>query len=64
MSWTKKLTIECIDEPDGTMTLHVEWDENDPDLAYLTSLGPQGQKDFILTALRLACESVLSDHDN
>ena len=63
-SWVTKLKLDCIDEPDGTMTIHIEWDEKDPDLQYWTNLGPKGQEDFILTALRSACDSVLSDHDN
>ncbi len=46
------------------MTIHIEWDEKDPDLLYWTNLGAKGQENFILTALRSACESVLSDHDN
>ena len=62
--WVTKLKLECIDEPDGTMTIHIEWDEKDPDLQYWTNLGAKGQEDFILTALRSACDSVLSDHDN
>jgi hypothetical protein len=37
------------------MTIHIEWDENDPELNYWTSLGPEGQEEFILTALRNAC---------
>ncbi len=55
LSWIEKLKLECIDEPDGTMSIHIEWDENDPELAYWTSLGPQGQEELILTALRKAC---------
>jgi hypothetical protein len=63
-SWVTKLKLECVDEPDGTMSIHIEWDEKDPDLQYWTNLGAKGQENFILTALRSACESVLSDHDN
>jgi len=63
-SWVAKLNLECVDEPDGTMSIHIEWDEKDPDLQYWTNLGPKRQEDFILTALRSACDSVLSDHDN
>ncbi len=37
------------------MTIHIEWDEKDPDLAYWTSLDSKGQEDFVLTALREAC---------
>ena len=55
LSWIEKLRLECIDEEDGTMTIHIEWDENDPELNYWTSLGPEGQEEFILTALRNAC---------
>jgi len=55
LSWIEKLKLECIDEPDGTMTIQIEWDENDPDLDYWTSLGAEGQEQFILTALRNAC---------
>ena len=55
LNWIEKLKIECVDEEDGTMTIHIEWDEKDPDLDYWTSLGPKGQEEFILTALREAC---------
>ena len=55
LSWIEKLKLECIDEEDGTMSINIEWDENDPELDYWTSLGPEGQEEFILTALRNAC---------
>ena len=63
-SWVYKLNLDCVEEEDGSMTINIEWDEKDPDLQYWTSLGPKGQEDFILTALRSACNSVLSDHGN
>jgi hypothetical protein len=53
----EKLTIECIDEDDGSMTIRIEWDENDPDLQWWTDLGPEGQEEFMMTALREACAS-------
>ena len=53
----EKLTIECIEEEDGPMTIHIEWDENDPDLQWWTDLGPEGQEEFMMTALREACDS-------
>lgn len=49
--WVEKLTIECIDEEDGTMTIHIHWDEKDPDLKYWTDLGEEGQKSFIMESL-------------
>jgi hypothetical protein len=53
----EKLTIECIDEDDGSMTIHIEWDENDSDLQWWIDLGPEGQEEFMMTALREACAS-------
>ena len=61
-SWVYKLNLDCVEEEDGSMTIHIEWDEKDPDLQYWTNLGPKKQENFILTALRSACNSALSDH--
>ena len=63
-SWVYKLNLDCVEEEDGSMTIHIEWDEKDPDLQYWTNLGPKEQENFILTALRSACDSVLSNHVN
>jgi hypothetical protein len=51
-----KLQIECIDEEDGSMTIHIEWDETDPDLQWWTDLGPEGQESFIIDSLYAALE--------
>jgi hypothetical protein len=51
LNWIEKLKIECIDEEDGSMTIQIDWDENDPDLEYWTSLGEQGQETFIIDSL-------------
>lgn len=51
-----KLRIECIDEEDGSMTIHIEWDETDPDLQWWTDLGPENQKAFIIDSLYSAVE--------
>ena len=59
-NWIEKLKIECIEENDGTMTIHINWDETDPDLEYWTFLGEEGQKTFILDALH----NVLDSNDN
>lgn len=50
-NWIEKLTIECIDEEDGSMSINIEWDETNPDLAYWNSLGKEGQEKFFLDAL-------------
>jgi hypothetical protein len=55
-TWVTKLKIECIDEEDGSLTIHIEWDETDPELDYWTSLGPEGQKTFIIYALTTAVD--------
>jgi hypothetical protein len=51
LNWIEKLKIECIDEEDGSMTIQIDWDENDPDLEYWTSLGEKGQETFIIDSL-------------
>lgn len=47
-----KLQIDFIEEDDGTGTIHIEWDDADPDLQWWTDLGKEGQKSFILDALQ------------
>jgi hypothetical protein len=49
---TNKLQIDFIEEDDGTGTIHIEWDDADPDLQWWTDLGKEGQKSFILDALQ------------
>ena len=38
------------------MTIHIEWDETDPDLQWWTDLGSEGQETFMINALREACD--------
>ena len=52
----EKLQIEWIDEPDGTGTICIDWDETDPDLQWWTDLGPEGQEAFIIDSLYSALE--------
>jgi hypothetical protein len=59
MNWTEKLQIEVIDEEDGSCTIAIEWDENDPDLAEWTSWGKEGQEEFVMSALTDACKKAL-----
>jgi len=47
----EKLRIEFIEEDDGSGTIHIEWDEKDPDLQWWTDLGEEGQKSFMIKAL-------------
>jgi hypothetical protein len=51
-----KLQIEWIDELDGTGTLHIDWDDTDPDLQWWTDLGPESQESFIIESLREALD--------
>ena len=51
-----KLKFEWIDELDDTSTLHIDWDETDPDLQWWTDLGPENQKTFIIDSLYSAVE--------
>ena len=64
MTWVNKLHIEWIDEPDGSGTINIEWDEEDPDLALWTSWGEEGQKQFILDSLESAVSTALNEPQN
>lgn len=55
-NWVNKLQIQVIDEEDGGCTIHIEWDDTDPDLAEWTSWGEEGQKNFLIDALYSALE--------
>ena len=52
----EKLQIEFIDEPDGSGTIQIDWDETDPDLQWWTDLGPEDQETFIIDSLREALD--------
>ena len=54
----EKLKIEFLEEDNGSGTIHIDWDEADPDLQWWNDLGEAGQKSFILDALdkALGCE--------
>jgi hypothetical protein len=58
-SWVNKMTIECIDEVDGGMSIRFDWDETDPELAMWTGWGEEGQKAFVLDVLHRATEYYL-----
>ncbi len=60
-NWTEKLKLEVIDEEDGGCTIHIEWDETDPDLELWTSWGEALQQEFIISALRAACAEALGE---
>jgi len=49
-----KLKLDYLEEKDGSGTIHIEWDETDPDLKWWTNLGETGQKSFILDSLQRA----------
>jgi hypothetical protein len=59
--WVKKLQIEVIDEDDGSATIQIDWDENDPDLQWWTQLGEEGQTTFVIDALWAALECYMDD---
>lgn len=55
-SWIEKLTLRIADEEDGGCTIHIDWDETDPDLAEWTSWGEELQEKFVIDALYNALE--------
>lgn len=63
-TWVNKLKIEVLDEEDGSCTIHIEWDEADPELAEWTNWGEEGQRTFVLEALQNAIDNALTEHDS
>jgi len=61
MNWGAKLYIECIEEENDELTIQIEWDENDPDLAMWTDWGLEKQKEFMKTAIQNACQEALKE---
>lgn len=56
--WIDKLTIEVIDEEDGSCTIQIEWDDTDPELNYWTGLGKEKQEKFIMDALNASFKNL------
>ncbi len=56
--WIDKLTIEFIEEEDGSGTIQIEWDDTDPELDYWTGLGKEGQEKFIMDALHASFKNL------
>ena len=63
-TWVNKLQLEVKDEEDGSCTIIIEWDENDPDLAEWTSWGSEKQKAFVIEALSNAVSDALTSTIN
>jgi hypothetical protein len=47
----EKMTITCVEEPNGGMCITFDWDDTDPELAPWTQLNEQEQRSFVMTAL-------------
>jgi hypothetical protein len=62
-NWIEKLQLECIEEDDGCLTIQIDWDDTDPDLAEWTSWGEDGQKQFIIDSLYNVLECFI-EHDD
>lgn len=53
----EKLKVNHTIEEDGSGTIHIDWDETDPDLQWWNDLGEDGQKSFILDSLHNALDT-------
>lgn len=60
--WVNKLSFEFRDNDDGTGTVLIEWDEEDPDLEQWTNWGVEKQEAFILQALTNAVNTALPEN--
>lgn len=50
-----KLQVDYTEEDDGSGTIHIAWDETDPDFQWWTDLGSERQTQFLIDALYAAC---------
>lgn len=53
--WVGKLKFIYTEEKDESALLTIEWDQNDPDLDYWTSLGEERQQKFIMDGIFKSC---------
>jgi hypothetical protein len=58
INWVSKLKLTFTEEEDGSALTTIEWDPDDPDLDYWTSLGEEGQQKFIMDGIFKACENL------
>ena len=56
--WVGKLKFTFSEEEDGSGLITIEWDPEDPDLDYWTSLGKEGQQKFIMDGLFKSFENL------
>jgi hypothetical protein len=49
-NWVMKLKVSFVDDDNGS-TIHIEWDEHDPDLAWWSGLTDEERKQFFRGAL-------------
>jgi hypothetical protein len=56
--WVGKLKFTFSEKEDGSGLITIEWDQNDPDLDYWTSLGEERQQKFIMDGLFKSCEAL------
>ena len=56
--WVNKLKFIFSEEEDGSGLITIEWDQNDPDLDYWTSLGEERQQQFIMDGIFKSFETL------
>ena len=61
VNWIDKLQLTTIEEPDGSLTIQIHWDPEDPELALWTSWGEEKQKQLFLDALTNALNKEIDD---
>ena len=52
-----------IEEPDGSLTIYIDWDPDDPDLTLWTSWREEKQKQFFLDAIHTALDNFSFNDD-
>jgi len=62
MNWLSKLSFNVI-EADDKLSISVDWDEHDPELAEWTSWDNELKSDFLLAFIKSACRKELALHN-
>lgn len=62
-NWIDKLKLTMIEEPDGSLTIYIDWDPDDPDLTLWTSWREEKQKQFFLDAIHTALDNFSFNDD-
>jgi hypothetical protein len=51
-NWVEKLQLDIEDNEDGSATITISWDQEDPALRFWTELGEEKQQEWLMEVLK------------